>query len=177
MKLTISNSLIIISLIFTLVSLQKPDLMIYWMNNIFLLEWKYINFVIQLCFYSFLHWGLLHLIFNSLFLYIFWNKIENEIWAKSFLIFFILTTLFNSFFILNFSNGNTVWISWFWMALLSFYTMSLYKIKNQDYKWWITAIIINIAMWFWTNISLIWHLFWAVFWYIYYIIYNKFFTK
>lgn len=168
MKLTLSNSLIIISIIFTLISFQNDEILIYWMNKIFLLNQDYIQFFIQFCFYNFLHWSIIHLLFNSLFIYFFWNKVEEIIWKKSFIIFFVSTTIFNAIFLLLFSNWNTIWISWFCMALLSFYTLKLKEIWDNEYKWWITAIIINILIWFTWNISLIWHLFWAIFWWIYF---------
>lgn len=168
MKLTLSNSLIIISIVFTLVSFQNNEILIYWMNNYFLFQNDYINFLFQLCFYSFIHWSIMHLVFNSLFLYIFWNKVEEFIWKKLFINFFVLATIFNAIFLLMFSHGNTIWISWFGMALLSFYTLKLHQIGDSEYKWWITAIIINILIWFTWNISLVWHLFWAIFWGIYF---------
>ncbi len=168
MKPTISNSLIIISLIFTLVSLQNPEILVFWINNYFLNLWNYTNLFFQFVFYSFLHGWFFHLIFNSIFLYIFWNKVEELLSKTEFLVFFILTTIFNWVFILIFSNANTIWISWFCMALLSFYTLKLYEIKDIEYKWWITAIIVNVLIWFWSQISFIWHLFWAIFWIIYF---------
>lgn len=169
MKLTLSNSFIIISTIFTLISFKNQEILVYWMNKFFLLNENYIQILIQFCFYSFIHWNIIHLLFNSLFLYIFWNKVEEIIWKKLFITFFILTTIFNGIFLLLLSSWNTIWISWFGMALLSFYTLKLYQIGNDEYKWWITAIIINILIWFSSSISLIWHLFWAIFWWIYFL--------
>lgn len=170
MKLTISNSLIIISIIFTLVSFQNNEILSFWMDNYFLGRNEYFKFIIQICFYSFIHGNIMHLVFNSLFLYIFWNQVEQMIWNKLYILFFIFTTLFNTIFILIFSSWTTIWISGFWMALLSFYTFNLYNKKDSEYKWWITAIIINILLWFSSTISLTWHLFWALFWGIYYLI-------
>ncbi len=170
MKWSISNSLIIISIIFTFVSFQNNEILNFWMNHSFFSQNEYIKFFIQICFYSFIHWNIMHLVFNSLFLYIFWNKVEELIGNKLFVVFFILTTLFNALFIFMFSSGNTIWISWFGMALLSFYTLKLYEIRNDEYKWWITAIIINILIWFSPSISMVWHLFWVLFWSIFYIL-------
>lgn len=169
-RFSITNLLIIISIIFTFISFQNQEILNFWLNDYFLSQNDYLRFFIQICFYSFLHWWIMHLVFNSLFIYIFWNQVEEIIWWKLFLIFFILTTLFNTIFILLFSSWNTIWISGFCMALLSFYTLKLYEVKNTEYKWWITAIIVNILIWFSGSISLVWHLFWAIFGGIYYLI-------
>jgi len=170
MLLTLSNFLIIISFIFTLISVKNPEILSFWMNNFFILQNDFLKVFIQFCFYSFLHWWVLHLVFNSIFIYIFWNKVEEIIWFKNYFIFFILTTVFNWIFILLLSNSNTIWISWFALALLSFYTLKLHEVKNSDYKWWITAIILNVLIWFSSQISFVWHLFWAIFWVIYFYI-------
>lgn len=162
--------MIIISFIFTLISLKNPEILVFWMNSYFIIIWNYLNLFFQFLIYSFLHWWFLHLIFNSIIIYIFWNKVEDIIWWKNYVIFFILTTIFNWIFILLLSNWNTIWISWFAIALLSFYTLKLYEVKNSEYKWWITAIIINVLIWFSSQISFIWHLFWAIFWVIYFYI-------
>ena len=172
MKLNITLSLIIISLIFTLVSFQNQEIFIFWMNHYFLNNNEYLKVFIQFCFYSFIHGSIMHLAFNSLFLYIFWNQVEQIIWSKKYLIFFILNTIFVWINILLFSKANTVWISWFGMALLSFYTLLLYEKKDNEYKWWITAIVINILIWLGATISLVWHLFWAIFGFIFYIIHK-----
>jgi len=172
MKLNITNSLIIISIIFTIISFQKEDILFFWMNNYFLNSWEYFELFLQFCFYSFIHGSIMHLAFNSLFLYIFWNQVEEILWSKKYLIFFVLNTIFVWISILIFSKANTVWISWFGMALISFYTFYLYRKKDSEYKWWITAIIINIIIWFSPTISLVWHLFWAIFGLIYFIIYK-----
>lgn len=170
MKLTLSNSFIIISTIFTLVSFQNPELINYGMHSYYLLWSEYTKTFIQFCFYSFLHADLQHLIFNSLFIFIFWNKVETLIGKQAFLQFFILTALFDWVFILLFSDGINMWISGFGMALLSYYTLKLYEIKDPDYKWWITGIIIGSIIGFSTNISVVGHFFWAVFGAIYYFI-------
>lgn len=170
MKLTISNSLIIISTIFTLVSFQNPELSNYGMHSYYLLDSEYGKTFIQFCFYSFLHADIPHLIFNSLFIFIFGNKIESIIGKPAFLQFFILTALFDGIFILFFSKGITMWISGFGMALISYYTLKLYEMKDPDYKGWITWIVIGSIIGFSTNISVIWHFFWAVFGALYYFI-------
>lgn len=164
MKLTLSNSFIIISTIFTLVSFQNPEILNYGMSQYFLERNDYINFLIQIAFYSFLHGWWFHLIFNSLFLYIFWNQIEERIGKKMYMFFFVFTTIFNAIFILFFSQGVTIWISGFWMALISLYTLILYQEWNSEYKWWITAIIINTLIGLSATISFAGHLWGAIMW-------------
>lgn len=179
MWLTISNALIIISAIFTLVWVQQMELSsIFGMSHLFLLQGDYLRLAIQFCMYSFLHWGILHLLFNSIFLYFFWNQLESKIWKKWFLFFFLWTTLFNGIALLIFTQVGTVtiWISGFALAILSFYTLLLYERKDAEYKWWITALIINILIGLSAQVSFIGHLFGAIFWGIFYVIY-RLFTK
>ena len=169
-KLTISNILILLSAIFTLLVYLYPNLIVFWINKYFLLKWEYIIYFIQLFSWTFIHSWFLHLLTNSVFIYLFWNWLEYYIWKKKFLIFFLSSTIFLWLIISNLSNQNTVWISWFAMALLSYYTILLYSLKNPEYKWWITAIVINIWIWLVPWISLLWHLFGAIYWIIFFII-------
>lgn len=173
MKLSISNILIIISVIFTLISFSDSEILLFWMNKYFLSIWDYVRVFFQFCIYSFLHWNLMHLGFNSLFIYIFWNQVENIIWTKKYIIFFIFVSILNWITILFLTYSNTIWISGFAMALLTFYTLKLYQTKNSDYKWWITAIIVNILIWLNPTISLVGHLFWSIFWALYFLLIKK----
>lgn len=179
MWLTISNALIIISTIFTIFSFQQTELAsIFGMNHLFVLQWDVVRLALQFCMYSFLHGGILHLIFNSMFLYFFWNQLEYKIWKKWYVSFFIWATLFNGIALLLLTPIGTVTIgiSGFALAILSFYTLLLYEVKDPEYKWGITALVINILIGFSAQISFIGHLFGAIFWGIFYLIY-KFFRK
>ncbi len=167
-KISFSNLLIIISAIFTAFSFIYPNILILWMNSYFLNTWNYPVFLVQIWTYSFLHWGLLHLFSNSIFLYIFWNPVEAIIWRKKFITFFISTTIFNALALSVFSSGNTIGISWFALAVLTYYTLILKSMNNEEYKWWIVAIVINILIWFSSWISFVWHLAWAIFWLIFF---------
>lgn len=167
-KISFSNLLIIISAIFTLFSFIYPNVLVLWMNNYFLNNWNYTAFLVQIFTYSFLHWSIFHFLSNSIFLYIFWNPVEEIIWKRKFIIFFVLTTIFNAWALILFSSGNTIWISWFAMAILTYYTLILKSRNDPEYKWWIVAIILNILIWFDASISFIWHRAWALFWYIFY---------
>ena len=171
-KYTFSNILIFISLVFTIFSYMYPEVYILGINNIFLDRWLYHIYIIQFFTWTFLHGNILHFLMNSIFIYYFWNNVEYLIWKKRFFSFFIFTTVFIWIMVTNFSNVNTVWISWFAMALLSYYTLELKSKNNPEYKWGITALIINIWIGLHPQISLLWHLFWAVAWLIFYLI-NK----
>lgn len=173
-----SFKLIFISLIFTLWAYIKPDLYMFWLNHSFIDNWNYLVYSIQLFTSVFLHGDFIHFLFNSIFIYIFWTSLELLIWKKKFIIFFIFIVLFNGILLTYFTNSsvNTIWMSWFWMAIISYYVLELKSWNNNEYKWWITAIIINLLVWFMPWISLLWHLFWVIWWVIYYY-YNKEFFK
>lgn len=63
-----------------------------------------------------------------------------------YILFFIFIAFFNGFLLLAFSTGNTIGISGFCMALLSYYTLELYFQNNIEYKGGFTAIIANLAI-------------------------------
>jgi membrane associated rhomboid family serine protease len=147
------------------------------MNIWFLNIWDYYHYFLQYFTYSFIHWDLFHLLSNSFFIFIFWNMLENIILRKRFIIFFIFITIFNWILLSIFSEYNVIWISWFALAILTYYTLELKSLKNPDYKWWITAIILSILIWLTPWISLLWHLFWAIWWAIFYYINKDFFFR
>lgn len=176
-RLNISIILIIISIIFTFLAFYNQDLYIFWMNTYFLNNWSYPQFILQFFSSNFIHWWFIHLLFNSIFIIYFWTFVENNIWKNKYILFFILNAFFVWWAVLLFSNANnTVWISWFWLAVLTYYTLLLKEYKLDAYKWWITAILINIFIWLWSWISFVWHFFWAIFWLLFFI-FNKKFTK
>jgi membrane associated rhomboid family serine protease len=162
MKNTISNYLIIISAIFTILAYIFPQIWILWMNKIFLNSWKYYIYLIQFFTSIFIHAWFIHFLSNSIFLYFFWNLVEIIVWKKRYFLFFIFSIIFIWLWLTYFSNWNTVWISWFCMALISYYTLELKSKKHPDRRGWIVAIIINIWIWLAPWISLVWHLFWAI---------------
>ena len=63
-----------------------------------------------------------------------------------YILFFIFIAFFNGFLLLAFTHDNTIGISGFCMALLSYYTLELYFNNNTEYKGGITALILNIAV-------------------------------
>lgn len=171
--MTISNIFIIISAIITALSTFVTVIQDFWINQAFIWESAYHMFVLQLFLYQFIHMWVLHLLFNSIFIYIFWNWLEDIMWKTRFLVFFGFNTIFVWIALLLLTKDNTVWISGFCMAILTYFTLELFTKKNPEYKWWITAIIVNIAIWFYPWISLIGHLFWAISWLVFFLIARK----
>jgi membrane associated rhomboid family serine protease len=176
-KFSISNLLIIISMIVTFISFNYLNIIEFWMNTYYINSWDYIHYILQYFMYNFLHWSYMHLFSNILFIYLFWNLVENIITKNKFILFFIFITIFNWIWLSLFSDWNTIWISWFALAILVYYTLELKSLKNPEYKWWITAIIISIWIWLMPWISLLWHLFWAIWWAIFYYLNKDFFFK
>ena len=174
---SISNTLIFISAIFTLATYFLPNLYNLGMNDFFIKQWVYHVYVLQFFTSQFLHWWFFHLFMNSLFIYYFWNTVEYLIWRKNFIIFFIFSSVLIWLSLTLLSNGNTVWISGFAMAVLTYYTLELKSRKNPEYKGWITAIVLNIWIWFIPWISLIWHFFWVIAWLFYYFSWKDFFGR
>lgn len=159
------------AIIIFILSQFVPGLYNFAINNLYFLAWQYDYLALQFVFYSFLHGDIFHIIWNMLFIIIFWNKVENLIWAKNFLIFFLFITISIAIGLLTLSNATTLWMSWFGSALLSFYTYYLYSSNDPEYKWGITWLFILIAMWFHPHISFIGHFLWVILWLIYAVTY------
>lgn len=169
---TVSTTLMIISLGFTCLSVVFSDILIFWMNSYFLNSGNYPYWFLQMFTSQFLHWSALHLAMNAFFVLYFWNALEWFIGKNSMIVFFISNSVFLWICLTLFSSGNTVGISGFAMALLSFYTLELYKRWNPQYTWGITALAINIWFGFMPGISLVWHAWWAIFWAIFWYMRN-----
>lgn len=167
-KLSISNILILISIVFTIMVTFDPSFYNFGMNNYYLSRWEYHIFFMQFFTSQFLHWWPLHLMMNSIFIYVFGNAVEWIIWEKKYIVFYVFSAIFIGLSISFLSSGNTVWMSGFAMAIIAYYTLQLKSINHPDYKWGITALTINVFIWFVPGISLIWHLFWAIAWWIYF---------
>ena len=176
-KISFSNILILISILCTLLTITYPDLIIFWMNKYFLNNGVYHIYMAQFFTYSFIHGWLFHLLSNSIFIYFFWNIVELILWKKKYIIFFLFSTVFIWIMLTFLSKWNTVWISGFAMALLTYFTLELKEKNNPEYKWWLTAIFINIIIWLDPSISLIWHFFWVIAWIIFYFLNKDLFRK
>jgi membrane associated rhomboid family serine protease len=186
-KFTISNFFIILSAIFLVLKWFYPNLTIlWWLHNLYFEAWKFLMIPVQFIFYNFLHWDIFHLLFNWVFIYIFWNQVEEYIGKTKYILFFLFSSFFIWALFLFFANNSIeilwytiktswviIWISGFALALLSFYTLILYSKWIDEYKWWVMAIILNILIWFTGSISLAGHLFWAISGIIFYLIIKK----
>ncbi len=162
--------LISISILATLSTQIRPELILsFWMSNYYLIQWEYLFTFIQFFSSQFIHWDFFHLIFNGIFVFIFWNYVSRIIWEKLLTLFFTFSSIFIWICLLFLSKWITIWMSWFALWLLSYYTFELYSQSNNQYKWGILAIMINIFIWFTPGISLLWHLFWAISWIIFFI--------
>ena len=179
LKYTISNILIIISIIFTIIGYFDYSFIQTWsINNFYLEKWNYFHFIIQFFSWTFLHAWIIHLLFNSIFIFYFWNAVEIMIWKIKYLIFFVLFVFFNWIILAYLEPNNyTIWISGFAMAILTYYTLELKSKNNPEYKWWITAIILNLWFWLMPQISFYWHLNWVIYWIIFYYLNNDFFKR
>lgn len=167
---TFSNILIIISLIFTVLAYIIPWIYNLWINRIYILNNEYEYFMLQIILFQFIHWWMLHLLWNSIFIFIFWNQIEFIQGKKKYIIFFIFNTIFTATSLLLLTSSNTIWISWFAMAILWYYAMIMKEIRHPEYKNALFLLFINVIIWIWTNISLVWHLFWWISWILYFFI-------
>lgn len=162
-KFSLSNILIALSVFFTWLSYVFPWIYIFGMNSYFFESWNYAYWFLQFFSSNFIHWGITHLFMNAIFIFYFWNLLEIKIWFKKMLLFFITNAIFVWVILTFFAKWSTIWISGFSLALLTAYTLWLWKQNNPEYGWWITAIVINILIGLFPGISLLGHLFWMVF--------------
>ncbi len=167
-KLTISNMLILISAVFTVFATINSNYYRYGMNDMFLRAGEYHIYAMQFFSSQFLHWGLLHLTMNALFIYIFWNAVEHITGIKKYILFFVFSAWIIGLSITLLWSWNTIGMSGFAMSVVAYYTLQLKSVNHPDYKWWITAIVVNIAIGLTPGISLLGHLFWAIAWVVYY---------
>jgi len=166
---SVANTLIFLCFIFTVIS-YIIDVRLFGMNSYFYLQGNYPYWVLQMFTSQFLHGWPLHLVMNAFFILYFWNVVEQMIGKEKMLLFFVWSSIFTGLLITFLTNANTVWISWFAMALLSYYTLQLYKQWNPQYTGGITALVINIAIWLSPGISFLGHAGGAVFGLIFYIL-------
>lgn len=163
---SISNIFIALSLAWTIFwSLEIYYFFPIW-NDIFS---NFFNFFL----FTFLHGWIFHFIWNSIILFYFWNAVEEILWKNKFLLFFVFYVIFEwiSILLINWYY-NAIWMSGFWMWILSFYTLYLKFRWSSEYKTWIFFIFLNILYWLLPWISFLWHLFWALSWVVFYFFYK-----
>ena len=167
----ISYLLILISVIVSLIVWKNTSLFRYGFNKTYYSEGNYPEFIKQVGLFQFIHGDILHLVMNSYFLYTAGPILEKALWASNFLIFFLSTTIISVFGLYFFApKSNTIGISGFCMALLSYLWIVLYSAWDPWASQIWTLLLINIAFGFVPGISFIGHLTGAVwgitFWYI-----------
>ena len=167
--MTLSHFFIAMSAIATLSLFLSPSLWAYGFNPATFFSGNFALFWAQVFLFQFLHGGFFHLMFNALFIHIFGNSVEYILGRSAYIAFFIFNALFIAWGLLVFSQGITIGISGFAMAVLAFFTLTLRERKNPEYKWWITALIINIIIGLHPQISLVGHLAWAISWIIFFL--------
>ncbi len=170
-KVTVSNGLMLISLFFTILTLI-PSLGIYrfGMNDLFFNQGIYHIWGIQMFTSQFLHGDFIHLLMNAVFILYFWNIVERITGSEKYLVFFILNAMFLWVLITFLWDRTTVGISWFALAVVTYYTLHLWSKGDPEYTWWVTAIVINIAIGLSPWISFLGHfggmVFWWIFWFL-----------
>lgn len=171
---TISNLLAVLCIMATVIAqIDWTVYLSYSLNNTFYTQWDYLKVFIQFFTGTFLHWWFLHLIMNMIFLVYFGNIIEEMMWKNKFILFFLFIVFFEWFAILYLWEWNTVWISWFNLAILSYYALKLYDLNHPEFQSAMTVIVINVLLWFTPWISFLWHFFWSLWGLIFYCLLNK----
>lgn len=175
---SISNILIVLSILATLIVYINPALIEFGMNRFFLDNGMYHIYGLQFFSSQFIHGWLFHLMLNSVFIFYFGNIVESIIGKSHFMVFFIALAVF-IWLALTYLQPyvNTVWISGFAMALLSYYALEMRSRANfQESQWAITALVINILIGFTPGISLVGHFAGMVWGVIFYYLNKNLFT-
>lgn len=123
------------------------------------------DFTLNSILVTFLHWDFFHFLWNSIIMIWFSAKVEKMIWEANFLNWFFIYSLIQ-WFILAYFWVFWIWVSGFAIAILVYYTILLYKIKNEEYKAGILFLIIMVFFQLWW---FIWHITGLFFWIIWYL--------
>lgn len=163
--------LIIVSVIVTVIAWKNTALIRYGMNRDFLARHDFESFWKQVAMFQFLHGDVLHIVMNSYFLYSAGPIVEQLLWSGRYLVFFITSTLFSVSILYYFApRQNTIGISGFCMAILSYLWILLFTTGSSGANEIGTLLIINIAIGFLPGISLVGHIagaiWWVLFWFI-----------
>lgn len=159
----ISYVLIALSILVTLYVWQNKHLLQYGMNREFLARRDIDSFWKQIFLFQFIHGDVLHIVMNSYFLYSAGPIVEEILGSARFLVFFIASTFFSVATLYYFApRQNTIGISGFCMALLSYLWILLYTSGNPGSEQIGWLLILNILIGFLPGISLVWHVAWAI---------------
>lgn len=112
--------------------------------------------------FQFLHGSTLHLLMNSIFLYQAGPEVESRMSRTRFLQFFVTSTLFVAVALALFSDANTIGMSGFCMALLSYLWIDLYTTRHPMANQILIMLVLNVLLWLSGGISFVGHFFGAV---------------
>ncbi len=128
----------------------------------------------QILLYQFLHGDILHIFLNSYFLYQAGPEVESRMKRREFILFFLGNTLFVAGALWFLSSGNTIGISGFCMALLSYLYMDLQMTRHPMANQVLIMLLINVGLGLFGNISFVGHAAGAVFGIIWWYLHKKF---
>lgn len=172
-KISFSNILVLLCFLATFAVTLYPNLYQFGLNRDFFEQGIYHVWIIQFFTSQLLHGNFLHFLSNAIFLFYFWNILEQFIGRERMMFFFMSTSIFIWLGLTFFDAGNTVGISGFALALLTYYTLLLWKKRNPEYTGGITAIVLNIALWFVPWISFWGHFLGFIFGVVFFFIFSR----
>jgi len=148
--LPVSYILIAISVVIAICGFVIPGFKDrFGMNQLSLMHGEYVQFLVQIILFQFLHGDILHLLMNSYFLYSAGPTVESRMSRDRYLWFFALTTVFLTVCLFLFSpQSNTIGISGFCMALLSYLWIELYTTRNPLANQILFWLILNVGLGF-----------------------------
>ena len=160
----ISHALIVMAVIVAFLGFIFRDLISYfWLHAIPIMRETIPYILWQVALYQFLHGDILHIFMNSYFLYQAGPEVESRMTRREFILFFLGNTLFVAVALWFLSSSNTIGISGFCMALLSYLYMDLQATRHPMASQILVMLIINIWLWLTGNISFVGHAAGAVF--------------
>ena len=155
----ISYGLIWLSCIISIIVWKNRSLFRYGFHPEFFARGEYVEWMKQLFLFQFIHGDILHLVLNSYFLYQAGPILEHILFEPLFLVFFFLSTVISAIALYMFApKSNTVGISGFCMAILSYLWLHL---TAMDASWASqigTLLVINILLGLAPGISLVGHI-------------------
>lgn len=170
-----SHTLIVFCFIIAILGFLFPDLVTrFGLSTWYIASGDYVSLLVQILLFQFLHWGILHLLANSYFLYTAWVEVEARMSSTWYTWFFISTTIAVALALLVLQPyAITIGISGWCMALLSYLWIDLYTTRHPMASQILTMLVMNIAIWFIPGISLVGHLFGAIWWIIWWAIFRN----
>lgn len=167
----ISHMLIVIASIITVIGFIFPILKGYFgLHAILINEYTLPYIFWQFLLYQFLHGDILHIFLNAYFLYQAWPEVEVRMKRYKFLLFFLGNSLFVAVSLWFLSPGNTIGISGFCMALLSYLYMDMRSIRHPMTNQILMMLLLNVWLGLFGNISFVGHaagvVFGILWWYI-----------